>query len=272
VTPDLNVTGPLARSAQDLHLELEVIGGPLPEESAAYRWHLPPPRGARLRDYRIGYVLDDPFCPVTPEVKNVLVSTIEALRKQGVEMIEGWPEGVSPQATFDNYFFLLAAFFSVVARPEEIEALRESLDSPWGYYARGWLAGLQSLHRDWRTHTEARLQARAVWQEYFRGHDAFIMPECFCTAIPHDQKLTFFERRISTSQGPRLYGDVLRWISFATLTGCPAVAAPAGRTRAGLPVGIQIMGPYAEDGTPIDIAGRMADVVGGFAPPPGYSL
>ncbi len=34
---------------------------------------------------------------------------------------------------------------------------------------------------------------------------------------------------------------------------------------------MQIMGPYLEDATPIDIAGRMADVVGGFQPPPDFS-
>jgi hypothetical protein len=31
------------------------------------------------------------------------------------------------------------------------------------------------------------------------------------------------------------------------------------------------MGPYLEDATPIDIAGKLADLVGGFTPPPGYS-
>ncbi len=37
---DLNVAGPMARSAQDLILELEVLGGVRPEEALAYRWQL----------------------------------------------------------------------------------------------------------------------------------------------------------------------------------------------------------------------------------------
>jgi len=36
-----------------------------------------------------------------------------------------------------------------------------------------------------------------------------------------------------------------------------------------LPVGIQIVGPYLEDATSIDVAARLADVVGGFRPTPG---
>jgi amidase len=60
------------------------------------------------------------------------------------------------------------------------------------------------------------------------------------------------------------------WISFATLTGLPATVAPIGETGEGLPVGIQIIGPYLEDATPIDVAAKMAKVIGGFEPPEGY--
>ena len=76
---------------------------------------------------------------------------------------------------------------------------------------------------------------------------------------------------LDTPEGRRLYYDVTKWISLATVSGCPATATPVGRTRGGLPVGLQIMGPYLEDATPIAIAGHMADVVGGFEAPPGYA-
>jgi len=39
----------------------------------------------------------------------------------------------------------------------------------------------------------------------------------------------------------------------------------------GLPVGIQIMGPYLEDATPIDVALKLTQTFGGFALPPGYN-
>jgi len=50
----------------------------------------------------------------------------------------------------------------------------------------------------------------------------------------------------------------------------PAIVAPVGRTKDGPPVGVQIVGPYLEDRTPIDFARRLADVVGGFERPPGF--
>jgi amidase len=110
----LGVTGPMARSAEDLRMMLEVIGGPVPDHAVALQWKLPPARRARLRDYRIGYVLDDPFCAVTAEVRDVLTNAIDALRKAGVNLREGWPTGIDPEALFDAYYFLLLARF---ARP-----------------------------------------------------------------------------------------------------------------------------------------------------------
>lgn len=266
---DLPVSGPMARSAQDLRLELEIIAGPGPEEARAYHWRLPSPRGSRLKDYQIGYVVDDPFCPVSPEVKEVIVATIAALREEGVTLKQGWPEGFDPRAAFDNYLWLLAAFFSPVTSAAELAILRKSLESRFGYYARTWLAGNQSSHKEWLGKSALRLRARAVWQKYFETHDAFLMPENIVPAFPHDHNLTFFERTVETSAGERLYADMLRWICFPTLTGNPAAVAPVGRTKDGLPVGIQIMGPFLEDATPIHIAGLMADAAGGFVPPPG---
>jgi amidase len=59
-------------------------------------------------------------------------------------------------------------------------------------------------------------------------------------------------------------------MSVAVLTGGPATVVPVGKTAAGLPVGIQILGPYLEDATPIRFAGLLAGETGGFTPPPGY--
>jgi amidase len=68
---------------------------------------------------------------------------------------------------------------------------------------------------------------------------------------------------------PRPYLDLFSWIAPATFAHLPATVAPVGRTPDGLPVGLQIVGPYLEDHTTIDLARRLGDVVGGYVPPPG---
>jgi len=107
--PDrLSVNGPLARSPEDLLLSLRITGGPAGAAQVAWSWKLPPARGARLRDYRIGYVTDDPFCPVTPDVRQLLEKTVETLGKAGACLEQGWPKGIRIADWYGAYFTMLA--------------------------------------------------------------------------------------------------------------------------------------------------------------------
>ncbi|MBV9879522.1 MAG: amidase, partial [Gemmatirosa sp.] len=100
VPNELSAAGPLARDANDLRLALAVLGGPDTPDALAYRWTMPAPRRARLADYRVGYVLDDPFCPVDASVQTALASAVDALRRSGVRLTEGWPDGVAPSRQY----------------------------------------------------------------------------------------------------------------------------------------------------------------------------
>jgi amidase len=97
------------------------------------------------------------------------------------------------------------------------------------------------------------------------------MPSSFTVAIHHDHHGDIATRMIQTPDGTRPYMQLMPWMVTATLTGCPATAAPIGQSSSGLPVGIQIMGPFWEDATPIEFAALLADEIGGFVAPSGYS-
>jgi amidase len=125
-------------------------------------------------------------------------------------------------------------------------------------------------HKHFQIASHARMKARAAWQKYFRMHDVFLMPTAFVPAFPHDHSEPMEQRKLSTPEGERPYNDLMFWIAFSTLAGLPATTAPIGLTRDVLPVGIQIVGPYLEDTTPIDVAEKLADVIGGFKQPKGY--
>ena len=51
--------------------------------------------------------------------------------------------------------------------------------------------------------------------------------------------------------------------------GLPVAVAPVGRTPNGLPVGIQVVAPYLHDRQAVRVAGLLAEVAGGYEPPPG---
>jgi amidase len=263
----LAVGGPMARSAKDLLAALKVLAGPEGWDAKAWKWELPAPRAQALRDFRVGYVLDDPIAPPAPEVKPVLEKTIENLRRAGVRLKPGWPKGFAPAPMLEIYRYMLYAIF-ISRSPDPVKkSLRDEFERIAGPAAAEALGSLPY----WQEQLLRRLEYRAQWQNYFNEIDVFLSPVSFTAAFPHDHSEPQSARRINTAAGPRNYMEGLNWMGVASLTGCPATVAPIGRTAAGLPVGIQIMGPYWEDATPIIFADQLALEFGGFTAPPGYA-
>ena len=162
--------------------------------------------------------------------------------------------------------FLLGAFSFASEGKEQQEAERkrhEQNPSPYG-------AGALSSYAQWQQRRFSQLAARAVWQKYFEKVDVFLMPAGFTVAMQHDHQGDMTTRWIDTPDGKRPYMQLMPWMVTATLTGCPATVAPVGLTQAGLPVGIQILGPFGEDATPIEFAALLQREIGGFQAPPGY--
>lgn len=261
----LAVGGPMARSAQDLLAAIKVVGGPVAWDAKAWKWQMPEPRAKSLKDFRVGYVIDDSIAPPTPEVKGVLQSAIDRLDRAGAKLKPGWPNGYRPADLLSTYLFLLQAFLFSASPPVEQERLRKTFGNFMGQDS-----GATTSFAHWQQQNFRRLGFRAQWQAWFEQVDVFLSPVAFTAAFPHDHSEPQEQRIIATSAGPRHYMDMLNWIAPATLTGCPATAAPVGRTPDGLPVGIQIMGPYWEDATPITFAELLTREIGGFTPPPGY--
>lgn len=260
----LAVGGPLARSADDLLEAMRILGGPADYSAKAWKWQLPPSRRDDLRHFRVGYVFDDPYCPVTPETKVALERVVRSLEKAGAKLQPGWPAGLKIEELYANYMFHLEAFmYSTEPAAAQDEDRKEAAE------AGKPVEGLATF-ADWQTQNLRRLGYRAQWQAYFDAVDVFLTPVAFTTAFPHDHSQPQSKRIIATAGGPRAYSDLFRWIAPATLTGCPATVAPIGRSDAGLPIGVQIMGPFWEDATPITFAKLLSLELGGFAPPPGY--
>jgi amidase len=240
--PSLSSAGPMARSAGDLRTALRVTGGPEGPAAKASTWALAPPRRTRPADLRVGVVLDHPSAPVSGEVGAVLSDAVDALARAGATIVEGWPEGVDPDRSYESFGFQVRLFFALQGMGGD-PALAEVVEQE-----------------------AMRLRTRAAWTRHFDDVDVLLCPVSFTTAFPHDDR-PFEQRTIATPEGERPYGDQAFWVSHAALPGLPAVAAPIGRTPGGLPVGAQLIGPLHEDDTAITAAELLADLVGGYEPP-----
>jgi|EndMetStandDraft_7_1072992.scaffolds.fasta_scaffold34207_3 amidase len=268
---DLSVVGPLARDVTDLELALEVLAGAAGHAAAGWRLELPPPRGETLRDLRLAVWLDDPSYPVGAEVGTVLQAATDTLRAGGARMVDARPAVVLPDVVRLYQQFLYPILLSTMGNRsfDKMVATAESLpqddDSPLARTARF----ATQRYRDWTLANEQREQLRALMAEFFVGVDALLMPVAMMPAIPHDHSEPFTERVIRVDGEIRPYTDLMAWIALATLTHLPATVVPVGFTPSGLPVGIQIVGPYLEDRTTLAVARLIEQLLGGFVAPPG---
>jgi amidase len=277
VSNGLSVAGPLARSAEDLKLLLEICGGPVEPDSKALSWKLPETRKLNIKDFRIRFVLDDPLCPVSSEIKPVMTAALKKFEGAGLKLEERWPENIDPEEQFLNYAYLLNAYVSGGATEPEIEKLKTQVEQGDKSTENIRAMAYTNRYKYFREQDAKRMKAREDWQEFFRDYDAFILPVAFVPAFPHIDKPWKLhnpepdnKRYLQTPEGQRDYDDLIFWISFATLTGLPATVFPVGISSTGLPVGLQVIGPFLEDATSIFLAGKLAEIAGGIRHPEGY--
>ena len=137
-----------------------------------------------------------------------------------------------------------------------------------GALAAERLRGIVLSHRDWLVAAGGRTRLRAQWRELFMRFDAVICPVMPTPAFPHDHSADQEQRHIRIDGKKYPYLDQLAWPGIATLPGLPATAIPIGLSPRGLPVGVQIVGPWLEDRTPLKLAELIEREFGGFVPPP----
>lgn len=268
---DLAVVGPLARDVDDLETAVGVLAGAAGHAAAGWRLELPAPRATTLGDLRLAFWLDDPAYPVGAEVAAVLAAAADAMRGAGAQVVDARPAVVLPDVVRLYQQFLYPILLSTMGKRsfDNMVTLADSLadddDRPLARTARF----ATQRYRDWVFANEKREQLRALMAEYFTGVDALLMPVAMVPAIPHDHSEPFPNRVIDVDGAVRPYPDLMAWVALATLAHLPATVVPVGRTPSGLPVGIQIVGPYLEDRTTLAVGRLVFALLGGFVPPPG---
>jgi amidase len=131
--------------------------------------------------------------------------------------------------------------------------------------------GAQTISaHEWMTLLDTQAQIRRRWARLFEAFDVVLTPVHGAPAFPHDDEPDPSKRTLVINGQETPYFAPAAWASPATLGNLPSTAIPVGQTRAGLPFGAQIIGPYLEDRTTLAFAELLEREFGGFRPPPGY--
>lgn len=262
---DLAVAGPLARTVDDCELALELLAGADAWHDIGWSLELPPPRVTSANGLRVAVWLDEPSCPLSAEVHDLLIGAADALSEAGAIVDDTARPAIDFEKAALTFAQLLGSALSGSWTHEEIEGMAADPVS-------GGLGAEHAAlrHRAWLSANERRLQMRARWAEFFETWDVALLPVAPVPAIPHDHG-PVGDRTIDVDGHERPYADQMPWMGLTGLAYLPATVVPVGSTSAGLPVGVQLAGPFLEDRTTLQAARLLEDLLGGFTAPPGYT-
>lgn len=269
--PDVAVCGPFGRSAEDLAIALDVLAGPDRDDAVGYKLDLPKPRHNRLKDFRVLLLDEHPLVPTDATVRDALSRLAGKLAKEGVNITRAGNR--IPDLALSARTYLPLMLSEMTARlPDaafkDLQRRVAALAPGDNSLAAIWLRAPVMAHRDWVVTDHTRATLRAQWRELFREWDVVLAPPFSTPAFPHDHIPDQADRRATIDGGKVPYTDQILWPGFASMPMLPSTAAPLERTAAGLPVGVQIVGPYLEDRTTIEFARLIEQAFGGFVPPP----
>ncbi len=250
----LFVEGPMARTARDCAMMLDVMCGAHPEDPLALEAP-PTPFLAALEaapmPRRIAWSPSLGLVPVDSEVARICERAARAFEEMGVGVEEAAPD----LARAIDCFQALRAHLLAVDHASHLAEHRDLLkpDLVWNIEKGLALDGSALAAAE-----AERMAIVASALEFFGRYDLLLCPAAIVPPFGAET------RYVEEVEGER-FDNYVAWlaITFAiTLTGCPAASAPAGLTAAGLPVGVQIVGPPRAEAAVLAAAHRLDGVTG----------
>ena len=235
----LGTDGPLARDVEDCALLLSVLAGPderdpfsLQEDGAQFRDHL----RQDFQDCRIAWTPDLGLLPVEREVVTVCESALPALESCGFRVETAHPDLAGAMDVFKT---LRAAWYAGMAGTLLAKHRHLMKDTLISNIEAGQKLRATDINRADILRT--RLYARML--KFFRRYDFLALPATQVQPFDCDTEWV----RVIEGQTMSDYIDWMSVCCIISVFGLPAISVPAGFTEAGLPVGIQIVGPPRAD-------------------------
>jgi amidase len=233
----LAVIGPLARGIDDLTLAFDLLAVADPLDPGL-RFAPPAARATSPKGLRLLLVDTHPRCATDTDTRNALATLAADFERAGATVARSSPLLPDLEAAHKLYIPMLLTEINR-AMPERQPELS----------ANQWLGLL-----------DTRQRLRNQWAAFFREFDAVLAPAFGTPAFVQFDDGPWPERKLSVDGELTPYGDQLGWPGIATVAGLPATVAPMGRSKEGLPIGVQVIGPWQEDRTTLAIAGMVGQL------------
>ncbi|MGH0030709.1 MAG: amidase family protein, partial [Myxococcota bacterium] len=177
--PDLAVSGPLARTADDLALAFDVVAGPDAADAKAWRLDLPPARHERLSDYRVALWIEQAGRPVSAAVADRIQAAADRIAGTVATLDDAARPAIDPEDGHRRYLRLLNSVMAAGFPPPVLEAFDAAYpglapDDPNPQVQA--IRGASQPHRAWLADHEGRAHMRARWEEFFGDFDVLLCP------------------------------------------------------------------------------------------------
>jgi amidase len=291
---DIAALGPMARSADDLAVALELLSGPDPDETGVH-YLLPPPRVTSLKALRVAVWSHEPGHETDAETVAAIEAMATELERHGCTASRTARPAFDATEAFHIFLQALDAGWSARATEEILQAKRKrrsGLD-PSDMSADAVMARATDMpHRDWLMLNERRMKFRRLWSAFFREWDVVLTPVINTQALPHMQEGAsimrgetplaqqvpevaprhmqtgrVWERQVSVNGRIIGYNDMCFWPGLVGGFHLPATVVPIGSTKAALPIGVQIAGPIYGDRMTLMAASLFEQAGYAFRPP-----
>ncbi len=252
----LSVLGPMARDVPDLSLMLSAMASDDACDPLAYTLHARtvrgepalfyPPRTIDLSTLRLAATEDFGFAPVERHIREVFQNRVAACRPLFREVAEATPDCSGS----DEAFEVLRAAGALAAHLEKVRTRPQDCGPN---IIANVEEGLRYSLADHARAASLQTQIYRRWQGFFRDHDVLISPAI--TISPRSWR-ELYPAEIDGKPTRTYY----HWLALAyavTLVGHPAVSLPVGVDRAGMPFGLQIVGPRGGDAFVLGVAAAL---------------
>ncbi|HLK65598.1 MAG TPA: amidase [Bryobacteraceae bacterium] len=239
----LDKLGPLARSAEDCGLILQVIAGKDSKDpgSAGKSFYYTPQYARPLKELKVGYAPVDFGERADPAARAAFAACLTVFKESGVQLVEtAWPQfpygpvlatilGSEAGSIFEP--LITSGKVDELADPAQIAGLKASLEIP---------------AKDYLKAQRVRRLIQDAFLQFFAEVDAVIAPARPGPASKIDQRLD------AGGPGPAAATSATAGfqgiIPAGNLAGLPALSLPCGFAD-NLPVGVQVMGPPFSENT-----------------------
>src|SRR5262249_35905302 len=154
------------------------------------------------------------------------------------------------QDYYKRFLSMVNARYAMGYDAEALKLLIADLQSKQDEFADAEAAGYAASACDYFAWFEEREAYRATYRDFFKDWDVLIAPANIVSAFRHNP-LPWQERFFTINDQPVPYNRQMVYASLASLTGQPSTAFPVDFNDRGLAIGLQAVGPYLEDYTPI---------------------